>query len=399
LQKAGIISEVVNPPFCAPLIVIPKKDGKLRLVIDYRQLNDVTPTEPYTLNRIDELMSNLGENAFVSTFDMAKGYFQIPLSKDCRILTAFICAFGVYQFNRLPQGIKNAPACFQRIMNALLADCYSFATAYLDDIIIYSSSWQEHKKHLCTIFEKIRRAGFTLAPNKTQLMAEKIHFLGFEFSRGKISPAEIKVLAVNKVPRPVTKTDVRSFLGMVGYYSRHIPGYAGIAAPLTDLCKGEKKAKVEWTEACTVAFDTLKKRLMEPEILRSPKWDEPFYVFTDGSGIAIAGVIMQSDDASREYFPVAYVSRKLQDREKRYFTTEIELLAIVYTLSKFEYYLRGRHFILYTDHNPLVTLRTLHFKNARISRWILFLQTLDFDVRHLSGKFNKIADCLSRYTA
>jgi hypothetical protein len=276
LKEAGIISEVTNPPFCAPLIVIPKKDGKLRLVIDYRELNDVTPTEPYTLNRIEDLINGLGENKFVSTFDITKGYFQIPLHEDSRILTAFVCTFGVFQFNRLPQGIKNAPACFQRIINALLAECYSFAAAYLDDIIIFSPSWAEHSKHLKIVFDKIRQAGFTLAPNKTQLMVEMIHFLGFEFSRGKISPAEIKVLAINKVPQPVTKTDVRSFLGMVGFYSCHIPGYAGIAAPLTDLC-----------------------------------------VFTDGSNIAIAGVIMQTNVVAKEYFPIAFVNRKLQETRQK----------------------------------------------------------------------------------
>jgi hypothetical protein len=283
-------------------------------------------------------------------------------------------------------------------MNTLLKECCSFATAYLDDIIIFSPTWPDHASHLRTVFDKIREAGFTLAPNKSQIMAEKVHFLGYEFSRGKISPDEIKVLAINKVPQPVTKTDVRSFLGMVGFYSRHIPGYAGIAAPLTDLCKGSKKAKVEWTDQCTVAFNTLKRKLMEPEILRSPDWQRPFAVFTDGSSIAIAGVIMQKDVAGEEYFPIAFVSRKLQEREKRYMATEIELLAIVYTLSKFEYYLRGRHFILFTDHNPLVTLRTLHFKNAKITRWIMFLQSMDFHVSHVRGRDNKLADCLSRYT-
>jgi hypothetical protein len=184
---------------------------------------------------------------------------------------------------------------------------------------------------------------------------------------------------------------------MVGFYSRHIPGYAQIAAPLTDLCKGEKKAKVVWNKECMVAFDTLKEKLMYPEILQSPDWAKPFVVFTDGSNVAIAGVIMQYDEDAKEYFPVAYVSRKLQDRGKRYFTTEIELLAIVYSLSKFEYYLRGRHFILFTDHNLLVTLRTLHFKNAKISRWFMFLQSLDFSIRHVRGRENRIADCLSRY--
>jgi hypothetical protein len=193
------------------------------------------------------------------------------------------------------------------------------------------------------------------------------------------------------------KLDSCEFLGMLGFYSRHIPGYAGIAAPLTDLCKGEKKAKVEWATSCMEAFETLKSKLMSRQILRTPIWEGPFAVFMDGSNIAIAGVIMQMNVAVKEYFPIAFVSRKLQERERRYFTTEIELLAIVYVLSKFEYYLRGRHFILFTDHNPLVTLQTLHFKNAKISRWILFLQGLDFEIRHVRGHDNCIADCLSRY--
>jgi hypothetical protein len=252
---------------------------------------------------------------------MAKGYFQIPLSEDSRILTAFICVFGVFQFHRLPQGIKNAPACFQRIMNSLLAECYSFAAAYQDDIIIFSPSWPEHARHLRIVFDKIRQAGFTLAPNKAQIMAETVHFLGYEFSRGRIAPAAIKMLAIQKVPQPVTKTDVRSFLGMIGYYSCHIPGYAAIAAPLSDRCRGDKKGVVEWNDSCTIAFNTLKEKITNPEILRTPNFDEPFAVFTDGSNVAIAGVIMQLDIALKEYFPVAFVSRKLQEREKKYFTT------------------------------------------------------------------------------
>jgi hypothetical protein len=281
-------------------------------------------------------------------------------------------------------------------MDNVLDGCEGYSAAYLDGILIYSSTWEEHLSHLREIFSRIEKAKLTLAPDKAQLVSGTIKFLGYEFMGGTIGPDQLKIKAILDLPRPETKTDVRSFLGMTGYYRGHIPKYSEIAAPLTDLTKDSCPNRVIWSETCETAFVELKAALTKGPLLRAPVWGKPFVLITDGSSVGLAAVLMQEGEDGSLY-PILYISRKLIERERKLSATEIELLAIVFAFTRLEYYLRGHTTTLYTDHNPLTTLKTMKSKNSKITRWMLFLQEFDFIVKHISGKNNCITDHLSRY--
>ena len=279
-------------------MLVPKKDGSLRLCIDYRRLNKVTTQDPYPMPRIDDLLDGLGSAHFISTLDLSKGYWQVPVAADSRQKTAFVTPLGKYQFKVMPFGLVGAPAVFQRMMNTLLADIISYAGAYIDDLVIFSTSWDDHLNHLRTVFQKLRAAKLTAKPQKCQFGMFQCSYLGHLVGQGRVKPEDAKISAIRSFLQPQTKKDVRSFLGLAGYYRRFIPEFATIASPLTDLTRKDAPEKVSWQPAHQHAFDQLKCSLSSETVLASPNFDRPFFLQTDASNVGVGAKQMTQDTTS-----------------------------------------------------------------------------------------------------
>ncbi|CAM4698043.1 unnamed protein product [Lepidochelys olivacea] len=381
--------------WASPVVLVPKPDGEIRFCVDYRKLNAVTRPDNYPMPRTDELLEKLGRAQFISTLDLTKGYWQVPLDESAKERSAFITHLGLYEFNVLPFGLRNAPATFQRLVDGLLAGLGEYAVTYLDDVAIFSDSWADHLEHLQKVLERIREAGLTVKAKKCQIGLNRVTYLGHQVGQGTINPLQAKVDAIQKWPVPKSKKQVQSFLGLAGYYRRFVPHYSQIAAPLTDLTKKKQPNAVQWTGKCQKAFNQLKATLMSDPVLRAPDFDKPFLVTTDASERGVGAVLMQKGP-DQEFHPVVFLSKKLSERESNWSVTEKECYAIVYALEKLRPYVWGRRFHLQTDHAALKWLHTVKETNKKLLRWSLALQDFDFDIQHISGASNKVADALSR---
>ncbi|GBM16261.1 Retrovirus-related Pol polyprotein from transposon 17.6 [Araneus ventricosus] len=278
----------------------------------------------------------------------------------------------------------------------LLEACEDFAVPYLDDIAVFSVMFQEHIKHLETVLQRIQQAGLTIKPSKCKFAQSQVQYLGHTVGQGCIRPSELKIEAVRNFPTPRTKTDIRAFLGLAGYYSHYIPMFSTIAAPLTDALKGKcRKGVVHWTEDCEKAFNSLKQALASKPVLHSPDYNRQFILQTDASDNGIGVVLSQVTEDDKEH-PIVYLSRKFSDVEKIYCVSEKECAAIIFGIQRLKYYLDGQAFTIVTDHNPLTWLKTNASKNARILRWSLALQPFNFVIIHRRGTQHKNADALSR---
>ena len=255
MKQNGII-EPSSSEWSAPIVVVPKKDGNIRLCVDFRKLNAVTPMDAYPMPRIDELIDRLGKAKFITTLDLARGYWQVPMSRKDREKTAFTTLKGLFQFRVMPFGLNGAPATFQRMMDSLLRDLESIAAAYIDDIIIHSETWEEHLIHIKAVLSQLREHKLTVKSIKCKFGMRECEYLGHRVGNGQVKPDPKKIIAVENFPKPMTKKQVRGFLGLTGYYRKFIASYASIAIPLTDLTKKALPDKVNWTPECESFFRT-----------------------------------------------------------------------------------------------------------------------------------------------
>ena len=324
MEESGIIEPSASE-WSSPIVMVKKKDGSLRMCIDYRRLNAMTEVEAYPMPRVDELIDLLGKARFISTLDLMKGYWQMPVAVQDRHKTAFVTPGGLFQFRVMPFGLSGAPASFQRLMDQLIKGCQDFAAVYLDDLVIFSTTWEDHLKQLGEILNRIGEAGLTVKVDKCQFGMKQCVYLGHVVGNGMIQPEVSKVEAVQSFARLETKTQVRGFLGLTGYYRKFIPDYATVAAPLTDLTRKSAPNIVQWSEACNNAFKELKDRLCGSSILSSPDFLKPFILQTDASDRG-AGVVLSQIGEDGEEHPVGYYSRKFQPREERYSTAYDELM-------------------------------------------------------------------------
>ena len=393
MLELGVIEES-HSAWSSPIVLIPKPDGTERFCNDFRKLNEISNFDAYPMPRVDELMERLGPARFISTLDLTKGYWQVPLTEAAKEKTAFSTPDGLYHYRVLPFGVHGAPATFQRMMDRILRPHREYAAAYLDDIIIHSHDWTSHLGHLRAVLRALRQAGLTANPKKCHLGLEEAQYLGYTIGRGHVKPQFRKVEAIKTWPKPATKRQVKTYLGLVGYYQCFIPHFATIAAPLHEMTKKSLPHLVVWTAEAEAAFATLQQALCSEPILRTPNFQEPFVVHADASGTGIGAVLSQVHDA--EEHPVVFISRKLQKHELNYSTVEKECLAVKWALHKLKYYLLGRKFTLVTDHAPLKWMSTAKDNNARVTRWFLELQNFNFTVEHRSGKAHGNADALSR---
>lgn len=395
--KLGIIRESKSS-WSSRVVPVPKPDGRIRLCIDYRSLNQRTIKDSYPLPCISEIIDSLGKAKIFSTLDATSGYYQIALEEESKPLTAFSWKGGLYEYNRLPFGLCNGPATFQRVIDTILKkELGKFVYAYLDDIIIYSQSKQEHDKHLQIVLSKLKASGLSLNKNKCKFYKKKIKILGYILSDGIVKPEPEKKQAVRDFEKPTTVKELRSFLGLANYCRDFIANFSEITAPLCDLLKGETKKsikKIKWNDLTNKSFLETKKQIAEVSYRNQPDFDKEFIVTTDASNQAIEGILSQKNQFGKEVLIYAF-SKKLDAAQKNYSITDKELLAVVKTLEHFRHYLLGKPFILKTDHKALEYIWSAQNMNSRLMRWSLKLQEYSFRVKYIRGECN-IADSLTR---
>ncbi|KAI9999614.1 hypothetical protein NQD34_018344 [Periophthalmus magnuspinnatus] len=394
MLEMGII-EPSRSEWCSPVVLVPKKeDPKLRFCVNFSKLNAVSAFDPYPMPRVDELIERLGHASYLTTLDLCKGYWQVPLDKASRDLTTFRVPSGLFRFRMMPFGLHGAPATFQRLVDEVLRGAEDYAAAYIDDIVIFSQSWEEHLRHLSDVFRRIQEAGLVINAQKCHIAKPEVQYLGYVIGAGGIHPQVSKVEAISATPLPNTKRRLRSFLGLVGWYRRLIPDFATRSAPLSDMTCKNSPVQVKWTPETVRAFNDLKDCLCQQPVLQCPDFELPFTVQTDASGVGLGAVLLQGEEGNQ--LPVQYISRKLFPREKKYSTIEKEALAIKWALDTLRYYLIGKDFVLETDHRALQWIHNMKDTNARITRWYLSLQPFCFKVQYKPGHKNVVADFLSR---
>ena len=368
LLNNGIIrrscSEYMNP-----ITVVPKKDGSVRVCGDYRALNAITRSDCFTLPRIDYIKSHIRGNVF-STLDLKDGFFQVPMHPDSAAKTAIYTEFGLYEFVRMPFGLKNAPAVFQRFVDMVFHDLKPFTHVYIDDVIIFSNTLTDHVKHLEAVIRRLSDYGLIIQERKCSFFMNCIQYLGFEFDIGGYRPLPRVLPQFKDYAVPTDKKSVQKFLGAVNFYRSHIPDLATLAAPLYDLLR--KGVKFVWTSSCQKAFHLLC-HFLSSRITLVPFRDGGDIVLqTDASSVALGAVLLQDGK------PVEFYSRKLSNVEQRYPTYEREAAAMVSAMLHFRPFLIGRHFILQTDHRPLLAWRNKMPETKRQARLWVKVQDLDY---------------------
>ena len=380
-------------PYGAPVLFTKKKGGDLRMCIDYRALNKITIKNKYPLPRVDELFDRLHGAKWFSKIDLRSGYHQVRIHSDDVPKTAFRTRYGHFEFLVLPFGLTNAPATFMHLMNQVLRPYLdSFVVVFLDDILIYSKTLDEHKKHVQAVLQVLRENKLYAKQSKCEFFKQSVSFLGHVISAHGISMEADKVKAVQDWPLPQTASDIRSFLGLAGYYRRFVKGFSRISAPLSDLTKDNQTWT--WTDKQQQAYETLKHAMTTAPTLILPDEKLPYTVMTDASGFAIGAALCQ--DQGNGLQPIAYMSKKMLPAEMNYPVHEQELLAIVCALREWRHYLHGQPFTVLTDHGPLKHFDSQPHLSPRQVRWSQFLAEFDFKIEPVKGKKNVVADALSR---
>ncbi len=340
--------------YASPVVIVRKKDGTNRICVDYRKLNRLTEVDPTPMPNPDEIFQKMAKAKFLTKLDLSKGYWQIPVATEDILKTAFVTPDGSYEFMKMPFGMVNSGATLVRGLRKLLGDIEE-ADSFIDDIMVFTETWERHLEVLTELFDRLSNAGLTVKPSKCVIGAESIEVIGHQISADGIKGLhQDNVEKIKNARRPKTKKEVKAFLGLTGYYREFIPNYAAKAVPLSDLLRKGQPNKIEWGEAQERAYTTLKSELTNSPILHLPDVTKPFVLRTDASDVGVGAVLLQ--DQAGKLCPVSFASRKLSDREQKYSTIERECLGVVWAVRKFLLYLNGSEFILQTDHQPLVYL-------------------------------------------
>lgn len=406
LLKKGVIQESESA-YAAPIVLVRKKSGELRICNDYRRLNQKVARDAFPLPRIEESLEALGGAKVFSTLDLASAYNQIEVEPSDRHKTAFTTPFGLYEQVRMPFGLANAPASFQRLMTKIFRDdVMKTLLVYLDDLVIYSESFEQHIKDLDAVFTKLHEHGLKLKAEKCALFRKEVKYLGHILSADGVRTDPDKVVAVKDWQRPCSLQELRRFLGFCSYYRRFVPSFAKVAAPLHALVgvlasqKRGKKVSIgsQWGEHHEDAFMTLKEKLTSAPLLGFPDFSLPFIVETDASQSGLGAVLSQIQKGQKKV--IAYASRGLRENERRmesYSSMRLEMVALVWAVGeKFKDYLEGNQFVVLTDNNPLTYFMTKGKLTATEQRWAAILSRFDFQIQYRSGRHNANADALSR---
>jgi hypothetical protein len=388
LLKKGYICLNVSP-WGAPVLFVKKKDGTLRLCIDFRQLNKYTIKNKYPLPRIDGLFDQLRGEKICSKIDLRSGYHQVRIKEEDIHKTTFRTRYGNYEFVVVPFGLTNAPDVFMCLMNGIFKNYLDkFIIVFLDDILIYSKSEEEHEHHLRLVLQVLREHQLYAKFSKCYFYQKQIHYLGHIISEQGIVVDLEKIESIRGCPTPRHVSEVRSFMGLYGYYRRFIVGFYNISHPITSL--QNKGTKFEWTPKCEENFNLLKELLTSAPVLNIADPNEIFVVCTDACKEGLGGVLRKNGHV------IGYESRKLKEHERNYATHDLELVAIVHALRTWRHYLMGKRFELRIDHIGLKYLFEQPTLNARQTRWLEFLSEYDLGIKHIKGKEKKVSNALSR---
>lgn len=407
LLEAQVIRES-SSPYASPIVLVRKKDGSLRMCVDYRLLNAKTRKDAFPLPRIEESLDALSGAQWFSTLDLASGYNQVPVSEPDKQKTAFCTPFGLFEWNRMPFGLCNAPSTFQRLMQRMFGDqqCESLLL-YLDDIIVFSSSVSQHVQRLEVVLDRLQREGLKVKLSKCSFFRREVGYLGHIISDQGVATDPAKIEAVAKWPRPSQVSELRSFLGFASYYRRFVEGFAKLASPLHKLVAklaGTKSKKgsgqefqAAWTLQCEESFEALKSKLTSAPVLAFADFSRPFILETDASHSGLGAVLSQEVEGGIR--PIAYASRGLRPTEQNmvnYSSMKLEFVALKWAMTeKFREYLLGHRCMVFTDNNPLSYLQSAKLGAAE-HRWAAQLAAFDFEIKYRSGRSNKNADALSR---
>jgi hypothetical protein len=427
MKNSGWIEDSTSE-FCSPVLIIPKglphENKGYRFVVDLRQLNARTKSLQYMVPELGEMWAKLRNAKFISKLDLRHGFWQMGLHPDSRHKTSFSCEYGTFQYRVLPMGLLTASAAFQRWVEGRLKKhnllwqrvnigdtsegtyldkdnqrCKGWAACYMDDLIIFSNSAEDHQRHLTRLLEVLSEEKIHLSVEKCAWACQYVRFLGCIVGNNELAMDPKKVRSIITMPCPQAQEEIRVFLGLTGFYRKHIDGYARIVTPLTDLLKKGVNVVKEWTPKCTEAVETLKKAITKYPILRQFDPQRRIFICTDASAFAIGGVLWQR--YGEDPLPVAYVSRRLTKHELNYSVQELECLAIVYTVKAFRHYLLGSPFEIkvMSDHQSLQYLKKGREAGGRIARWAMALSEYNYQIEYLPGKSNLLGDALSRLVA
>ena len=380
-----------SSPWGAPVLFVKKKDGSMRMCIDYRELNKVTIKNRYPLPRIDDLFDQLQGASFFSKIDLRSGYHQLKVQEEDIPKTAFRTRYGHYEFTVMPFGLTNAPAAFMDLMNRVCRPMLDQSViVFIDDILVYSKSASDHETHLRQVLSMLRREKLYAKFSKCEFWLREVQFLGHVVNGEGIKVDPAKISAIMNWERPKTPTEIRSFLGLAGYYRRFIQDFAKIASSLTELTR--KNVKFEWDEDQELAFQTLKQKLSQAPVLVLPEGNDDLEVYCDASANGLGCVLMQRGRV------IAYASRQLKKHEEDYPTHDLELAAVVFALKLWRHYLYGVKIKIFTDHKSLKYFFDQRDLNMRQRRWLDLVKDYDCEILYHPGKANVVADALSRKT-
>ena len=399
--KELLQDDMIQPsvsPIAHPIVCVLKQDNSIRLCCDNRYINSITEGDSFPMRQMDEVLDRVGAANYITGLDATAGYWQISVDVKSRPYTSFVTHSGAFQWKRLNFGLKNAAATYQRAMEKILQPHAEIATAYIDDVSIYSMTWNDHLQHLDEVLQTIQVSGFKLRLRKCKFAQKQVKLLGQIVGGGKRRVDPAKVEAILKIRTPTTKKEIQSFLGMMNFYRVFIPELSKQALCLTELTKGKKANNIVLNQEQIRTFENLKKILTTAPILATPNFDgkTPFIVQCDASNESVAACLaqVQRDELER---PIAYASAKLTETQTRWSTIEKESFAVIFGLRRFETYLIGSPVIIYTDHNPLTYIVECSPKSARLTRWALSLQKFHIiAVKHKRGSENTNVDALSR---
>lgn len=393
MLRDGVI-EPSKSPWSSPVILVPKKDGSRRFVVDFRKVNSLSRKDAYPLPYIATILDRLKGAKWVSTLDLEKGYWQVEMEPGSRDKTAFtVPGKGLFQFRVMPFGLHSAGATFQRLMDTVIgAELEPYCFTYLDDIIIVSDTYEDHQEMLHRVFSLLRKAGLKINYQKCSFFKEKLKFLGYIVGNGKLEADPERIESVRGYPTPKNASELKRFLGFVGWYRRFIPNFASVAEPLTSLLR--KRSSWLWKTAQAAAFSKLKDCLTKAPILSCPDFNLPFIIQCDASEVGVGAVLCQETTSGENV--IAYASRTLNPAERNYSVTERECLAVLFAIIKFKAYVEGYRFEVITDHASLVWLLSSKNPKGRLARWVVQLQQYNFGITHRRGKSNVVPDALSR---
>ena len=413
LYDANIIRESESP-FASPVVIVKKKSGKIRLCVDYRKLNLQTIKDAYALPNIEETFAALTGSKWFSVMDLKSGFYQVEMEEDDKPKTAFVTPMGFWEFNRMPQGVTNAPSTFQRVMEKCMSSLnLKEVLVFLDDLIVFSETLEQHEERLMRVLHRLKEFGLKLSPEKCHFFRKSVKYLGHVVSENGVETDPDKISALTTWPRPNNIRELKSFLGFTGYYRRFIKDFSKIAKPLNDLTAGYVPARKnnktksfsnadlkspfaeKWTSKCEEAFKTLIEKLTTAPILGFANSSLPYILHTDASLHGLGAALYQQQDGQMKV--IAYASRGLSKCERRYPTHKLEFLALKWAITdKLSDYLYGAEFTVVTDNNPLTYVLSSAKLDAAGHRWLAALSTFNFNIQYRAGKRNQDADGLSR---